>query len=103
MKEKTLVYNWRLTIVKAINMREFNFPGARTKQMMYYIEEQMMYYIEEQMMYYIEEQMMYYIEEILNEENLDRIIINVGTNNLSYQNQTENEIMMEIIEIVKSL
>ena len=46
-------------------------------------------------------QLMYYIEEILNEENLHRIIINVGTNNLSYQNQIENEIMMEIIEIAK--
>ena len=77
------------SIVKGINMREFNkyvehstaikrnFPGARTKQLMYYIE------------------------DILNEENLHRIIINVGTNNLSDQNQTENEIMMEIIEIAK--
>ena len=42
-----------------------------------------------------------FAEEILNEENIDRIIINIGTNNLSYQNQTENEIMIEIIEIVK--
>ena len=77
------------SIVKGINMREFNkyvehstaikrsFPGARTKQLMYYIE------------------------DIPNEENLHRIIINVGTNNLSDQNQTENEIMMEIIEIAK--
>ena len=46
-------------------------------------------------------QVKYYIEEILNEESIERIIINIGTNNLPYQNQTENEIMMEIIEIVK--
>ena len=43
----------------------------------------------------------YYIEEVLNEENVDRIIINIGTNNLTKKKQTESETAMEIIDVVK--
>ena len=44
----------------------------------------------------------YYIEEVMNEENVDRIIINIGTNNLTKKKQqTEYETAMEIIDIVK--
>ena len=41
----------------------------------------------------------YYIEKVPNEENIDRIIINLGTNNLS-KKQSEEEILDEIIKIV---
>ena len=46
-------------------------------------------------------QVYYYVDEVLEEEELDRIIINVGTNNLSKKRQTAEETAMEIIEIVE--
>ena len=45
-------------------------------------------------------QLKYYIDEVLNEENIDQIIINIGTNNLSKKQQPEEETVKEIIEIV---
>ena len=42
----------------------------------------------------------YYVDEILNDENVDRIIINIGTNNLTKKKQTEYETAMELIEVV---
>ena len=77
------------SIVKRIDMREFNvwlengtaikrcFPGA------------------------VASQLGYYVEEVLNEENIDEMIINVGTNNLSKKRQTEEDTVQEIIGIVK--
>ena len=76
------------SIVKRIRMWEFNkylekggaikrsFSGATTKKLNYYIE------------------------EVLNEENIDRIIINIGANNITNQNQSEKEIFMEIMDLV---
>ena len=70
------------SLIKRIDMQEFNrylekgtaikrsFPGATASRLKYYIE-----------------------------ENIDRIIINVGTNNLS-KKQSEEEIVDEIIKIV---
>ena len=46
-------------------------------------------------------QLYHYIDEVLKEENVDRIIINIGTNNLTKKSQTENETVEEIMEIVK--
>ena len=77
------------SLIKRIDMNEFNewldkgtaikrcFPGATASQLNYYIE------------------------EVLNEDDIEKIIINIGTNNLSKKHQTEEEIVMEILEIVK--
>ena len=76
------------SIVKRINMREFNdylekgvaikryFNGATASKLSYYIE------------------------EVLNEENLDRIIINIGANNISNGKQSAKEISKEIMDLV---
>ena len=78
------------SIIKRINMREFNdylekgvaikrsFPGATAIQINYYFE------------------------ELLNEEKSDRIIINVGSNNICNQEQSEKELFEEIMEIVRN-
>ena len=77
------------SILKRIDMKEFNrclengtaikrcFPGA------------------------VASQLNYYVDEVLNEEKVDKIVINIGTNNLTKKTQSENETVMEILEIVK--
>ena len=76
------------SLIKRINMREFNahmndgfaikrsFPGARAAQLFYYID------------------------EVLNLQNIDRIIINIGMNDITSQDQSEREILKEIIDLV---
>ena len=76
------------SIIKRIDMKEFNyylengkaikrsFPGATASQINYYIE------------------------EVLNEETPDKMLINIGTNNLTHKDQTEEETAKEIWTIV---
>ena len=47
-------------------------------------------------------QLNYHVQPTLNEENIDTIIINAGTNNFTKKKQTPEETCFEILEIVNS-
>ena len=49
----------------------------------------------------IASQLNYYLKEVLKEEDLDRIVINIGTNNLTKKRQSEQEIANEIFQVVE--
>lgn len=84
-KKKCLIGD---SIIKRIDMREFNrhldngtsikrsFAGATALQLQYYME------------------------EVLNEENPDMVVINIGTNNITKKQQSEEEIVKEILGTV---